>query len=90
MPYDMLRRLFMEGRLKDCSITFMHEHSANGRKTIHGRDITGVKRSGIEYLGGESGREKLTADLNSITGIEFECRPVFRKKKRIEKIYPRH
>ena len=89
MVYDMLKRLAAEGRLKDCSITVIHSHSADGRKTIHGRDILEVRRSGIEYAGGEAGRERLKAPLDSVLGIEFRCRPVYRKKKRIERVYPR-
>ena len=89
MVYDMLRRLLLEGKLKDCSITVVHKHSADGRKTVHGRDIVEVKRSGIEYLGGEAGKERLTVSLNSVLGIEFKCKPIFRKRKCIERIYPR-
>jgi uncharacterized protein (UPF0248 family) len=89
MVYDMLKRLVSEGRLSECSITVIHRHSANGRKTIHGRDIVDVSRAWIEYMGGEAGRERLKAPLDAVLGIEFNCKPIFRRKKRIERVYPR-
>lgn len=89
MIYDMLKRLLMEGRLKKCTITLLHKHSANGQKTIHGRNILGITRSGIKYSGGESGHESFRVPLDHILGIEFGCKPVYKKKKRIEKVYPR-
>jgi uncharacterized protein (UPF0248 family) len=90
MVYNILNKLLVEGRLKSCSITVSQKDVVGGRKMIFGRDISRVTRSSIEYLGGETGYEKLSAPLNSVLEIEVDGRTVFRKKKRIEKIYPRH
>ena len=89
MVYDMLKKLLIEGKLKDCSITVAHGASASKTRTIHGRDVVQVSRSGIEYRGGEAGKERFNVPLKSILGVEFGGRLVYRKKKQVERIYPR-
>ena len=89
MPYDILNRLAIQGKLQDCSITFIHKNSADKKKTIQGRDITEVSRSGIEYSGGEAGKEHFRLSFDLILGIELNGKPIFRKAKRVERIYPR-
>ena len=88
-PYDMLKKLKSSGKLKDCSITIAHQASASKTRTIHGRDVTDIRMNGVEYVGGEAGKERFMVPLKSILGIELGGRLVYRKKKTIEKIYPR-
>lgn len=90
MVYDVLNKLFLEGRLKKCSITVSHKGAVRNIDRIYGRDITGVTRSCIQYLGGETGYEKLSAPLESVLEIEISGKVVFNRKKRIKNIYPRH
>jgi uncharacterized protein (UPF0248 family) len=89
MAYDILNKMKQEGVLNDCIITIAHPISASKTRAISGRDVTGIGKSGIEYRGGEAGCEILHVPLKSILGIERDGRVVYRKKKSIEKIYPR-
>ena len=89
MVYSVLNKLLAEGRLKLCSITVFHKGAIGNRKTVFGREISRITRSRIEYIGGESGYEKLGIPLESVMEIEVDGKTVFRKKKRIKKIYPR-
>ncbi len=89
MVYHILKKLLTEGRLMDCSIIIFHKNAVRNRKTIFGRDITGITRSDLKYIGGESFQEKLTVPLESVLEIECCGQTLFRKKKRIEKVYPR-
>jgi hypothetical protein len=89
MAYDLLSKLKADGTLGGCSITISDNYSLRGRRTIFGRDITGFTRSSIELKGGETGNERLTVPIESIHEIKVGRITVFRKKKRIERIYPR-
>ena len=86
---NVLKRIADEGKLKDCSIMVSVRGTGAESGMIYGRDVTGLTRSCIEHAGGESGYEKLATLLERILEIELDGRVVFRKKKRIERIYPR-
>ena len=89
MVYDLLRRLISDGRLADCSITIAHMSSADKKRTILGRDVLDVRKDGIQYNGGETGQEAFSVPLKSIIGIELGGKVLYRRRQRIEKIYPR-
>jgi uncharacterized protein (UPF0248 family) len=89
MAYDILKKLLAEGRLKSCSITAFQKGAAGNRRTVFGREISGVTRSRIIYAGGETGYERLSIPLESILEIEVDGRTVFRRRERIKRIYPR-
>jgi len=89
MPYDMLKKLLVEGRLGDCSIAVAHANSVNKIKTIQGSLVISIKRSGIEYLGGETGHERFLIPLDLVLGIKSGSRMIYRKKNRVERIFPR-
>lgn len=87
MAYDVLKRLELDGRLKDCCITISRDGGLPLQ--ILGKDITGVSRSSIAFLGGESGREELSASLERVESISMDCENAFRRKSRISRILPR-
>lgn len=89
MAYSVLAKLKAEGSLRNCSITVSDKDSLRRHRTIFGRDITGFTRSGIELKGGETGNERLSVPIESVQEIKVGRTTVFRKKKRIERIYPR-
>jgi len=83
MVYDFLNRLFREGELKDKTIVF------SDRSIITGGTVSDVNRSEIIYYGGESGHELLTRSIEKISEIRQNEALIYRRKRRIEKIYPR-
>jgi hypothetical protein len=89
MVYHLLKKMQANGSLKECSITIAHKASVDKTRTVLGRDITNIRMNGIEYHGGEATHEKFTVPLKSILGVELGGRQVYRKKKRVERIYPR-
>jgi uncharacterized protein (UPF0248 family) len=89
MAYSVLNKLKSEGVLRNCSITVSDSDSFRRHKTIFGRDVVRITVSGIELLGGETGHESLSVPINSVQEIRSGGRVVYRKKKRIERIYPR-
>lgn len=89
MVYDLLRKLISDGKLEDCSITIAHISSEDRKRTILGRDVESIRHDGVEYKGGETGQEVFSVPLKSIIGIELDGKVLYRKKKNIEKIYPR-
>lgn len=89
MAYDFLNRLKADGMLRHCSIVVSDKNAMRKHKTLFGRDITSITRSGIEFRGGETDHEKLAVPMESIEEIELKGRTVYRKKKRIKRIYPR-
>ncbi len=89
MVYGILRKLESESRLSQCSLALFREDVVNKREFIFGRDITGIDRSCVVFTGGETGREEFSIPLESIRQIEVDGRTVFRRKRKIEKIYPR-
>ncbi len=90
MAYDILRRLMSDKRKARYSVTVSHIMSSDGMRTIPGDSISGLTRKSIEYRGGESGQEIMTVPLKDIMSIEMNGAEVYHKKKRIERIYPRH
>jgi hypothetical protein len=89
MVFDILSSLERQGRLNQCSISVSDKSGPRGRRMIFGRDITGLSRSHIEHAGGETGYEIFRTPVNAILQVELENKIVFRKKSRIERIYPR-
>jgi uncharacterized protein (UPF0248 family) len=89
MVFDVLNRLKAEGSLKGCSITVSDKNALRKHRTLFGRDISRITRSGIEFRGGETGHERLSIPMESVQEIRTGARTVYRKKKRIERIYPR-
>ena len=89
MAYDFLNRLKADGMLRQCSIVVSDKNALRKHRTLFGRDITSITRSGIEFRGGETGHEKLAVPMESVEEIELKGRAVYRKKKRIKRIYPR-
>jgi hypothetical protein len=89
MPYPVLAKLKAEGSLRNCSITVSDNCSIRRHRTIFGRDISGFTRSGIELRGGETGHERISVPMESVREIRAGARVVYRKKKRIVRIYPR-
>jgi hypothetical protein len=88
MAYDVLNRL-KAGMLRHCSIVVSDKNALRKHRTLFGRDITSITRSGIEFRGGETDHEKLAVPMESVEEIELKGRTVYRKKKRIKRIYPR-
>lgn len=89
MVYGILRRLESEGSLGKCSISLSRKDVAGGKDFIFGRDIVSMDRSCIIVTGGETGHEEARVPLERIKEIESEGRVIFRRKGRIEKVYPR-
>lgn len=89
MVYDILKKLEKENRLEDCSFKVSDKSSLRGFKRVFGRDIIQINRSFIQYQGGETGYEKFNLPLEEVAEVEVNGEIVFRKKKRIKKIYPR-
>jgi hypothetical protein len=89
MAYDLLNRLKSEGSLGACSLLISDPGSLRKTRNVFGRDIRRITLSRIEFLGGETGHETLSVPMDSILEIECGGRILFRKKKRIERIYPR-
>ncbi|GEM_PF-1620506 len=89
MAYDILKGLESGGRLGSCSIALKGEGIAGGRAFVFGRDIVSVDRQKVTFRGGETGQEALTLPLEEIQEIESGGRTVFRKGRRIERVYPK-
>jgi hypothetical protein len=89
MAYSVLAKLKAEDSLRSCSITVSDRDSLRRHRTLFGRDITGFTRSSVEVKGGETGHENLSVSMESILEIKVGRRTVYRKKKRIVRIYPR-
>lgn len=89
MVHNILKKLIAEGRLKPCSIAVFQKGAPGNRKMVFGRDISRVTRSRIEYMGGETGYERLSIPLESVMEIGLGGRTLFRRKERVKRIYPR-
>ena len=89
MAYDLLSKLKADGTLSGCSIVVSDKDSLRNSRTVFGRDIRRITTSRIELLGGETGHERFSIPMDSIQEIRLRNRVIYRKKKRIERIYPR-
>ncbi|RLJ10214.1 MAG: hypothetical protein DRP15_00715 [Candidatus Aenigmatarchaeota archaeon] len=83
--HETLKRLVKTGRIKECAITIVHNGSVTKRGTIYGRDIVGVDRKSIRYLGGEAIYEEISVPLDNILEIRTKDRIIWKKKKRIKR-----
>ena len=86
MAYDILKGMEREGSLNGC---FMSMSEKSQSRSVFGKDIISVDRSKTVFLGGETGQERMEAPLDSILEISVGGTVIFRRKKRIEKVYPR-
>jgi len=89
MAYDLLSKLKADGTLCSCSIVVSDKDSLRNSRTVFGRDIKRITTSRIELLGGETGQETLSVPMDSVQEIRLKSQVLYRKKKRIERIYPR-
>ena len=89
MVYGILRKLESEGRLRKCSIALFRKDVKGRKEFIFGRDIVDIDRSCVSFLGGECGQERHTGPREAIREVESGGRAVFRRKKRIERVYPK-
>ena len=83
MVYDVLNRLMQSDSLRDKIIVL------KDKSVILGGSIFDVTRSHINFYGGESNCEELTMPIENITEIRQNERVIFKRKKRVEKVYPR-
>ena len=83
MVYDILNRLLQEDKLRDKTIIL------SDKTIIPGGRIFEINRSSVKYYGGESNQEEFSIPIEKIMEIRQNERIIFKRKKRIEKIYPR-
>jgi hypothetical protein len=83
MVYDILVKLLQSDSLRDKTIVMKDNN------IITGGAVFEVTRSEIKFYGGESGQEVFTEPIEKITEIRQNESVVFRRKRRIEKVYPR-
>lgn len=89
MVYDVLNRLKRNKKLYSCSMTVSRPEAVDKRGFVFGREIVDFNASCIIIRGGETGYEEFSVPLEDVLTIESEGRVVFRRKPRIEKVYPR-
>jgi hypothetical protein len=89
MAYDVLSKLKAEGRLFDCVIEVADESLPGKKKAVFGKDVIELSRSNILFLGGETGHERISVPIESVLEIFCSDKVLFRKKRRIDRIYPR-
>lgn len=83
MAYDILMRLIQSDSLRGKTIVL------KDRSIITGGSIIEVNRSEIRYLGGESNIEELTVPIERVMEIRSNHNLLYRRKKKIDRIYPR-
>ena len=83
MVYDVLVKLSQTDSLRDKTIV-MKDNSI-----IAGGAVSEVTRSEIKYRGGESGQEVLTEPIDKVIEIRQNESVIYKRKKHIEKVYPR-
>lgn len=89
MAYDVLRKLERTGKLVHSLLLVADRNSLDGKRRVPGSLVREVQRSFISIDSGETGHETLRIPLDRIIEIRSGRRIVFRKGKRIERIYPR-
>jgi hypothetical protein len=83
MVYDIINRLLQSDSLRDKTLIL------KDKTIVTGGTIFDLTRSEIKYLGGESNMEEFTIPLEEIKEIRRNHHIIFKRKKRIDKIYPR-
>lgn len=78
-----------DGSIQECSILVSDENMPRKSRRVFGRDIMRITLSRVEFNGGETGHERLSVPMDSVLEIERKGRVIYRRKKRIEKIYPK-
>jgi uncharacterized protein (UPF0248 family) len=89
MVYDILAGLKKNRRLLESLLVLADRSSLDGKKRIPGSLIREVQRSFIVIESGETGQEAERVPLDKIMEIRSGGRILFRKGRRIERIYPR-
>ena len=83
MVYDTLNKLLQSDSLRDKTLVF------SDKTIVTGGSIFEVNRSHVSFRGGESNCEEFSLPIEKIAEIRQNENVVFKRKKRIEKIYPR-
>jgi hypothetical protein len=83
MVYDMLVKLLNSDGLRDKTIVL------KDNSIIPGGRVFEVNRSEIRYFGGESSYEEFLAPIEKIAAIRQNEKVIFKRRKRIERVYPR-
>jgi uncharacterized protein (UPF0248 family) len=85
MVPDILDRLSSD----ELNFTEIFFYENGTKKTVYGRDIVRFDRSHLVFIGGESIYEEFTIPTEKVIEIKVDGRTVFKKKSRIERVYPR-
>ncbi len=83
MVYDILHGFLKNDAIRDKIIVF------SDKSIVTGGSVIEINRSYIKFYGGESSYEEFEVPLENIVEIRKNEKVIFRKKKRIQKIYPR-
>lgn len=87
MVYDQLSRMQKAGQLSSCQIYF--SPSEGKTDIILGSEIRMVNRSFLQCSTGDLGTEEMRVMLEWISAIVVSGQPVWERKKRVQKVYPR-
>ena len=82
MAFEILNKLKWKGGLERCEIIILHRGAPGDRKTILGKQLTGLDRHYFYYS--ESGRET-TIPLHRIREVRLEKETLWKRKEKPEK-----
>jgi uncharacterized protein (UPF0248 family) len=82
MAFEILNRLKWNGGLERCEIIILHRGAPGDRKTILGKQLTGLDRHYFYYS--ERGRET-TIPLHRIREVRLEGEALWKRKEKPEK-----
>ena len=77
MVYHVLGRLAWKGGIEKVDIVILHRGAPDDRKTVHGRDITSVKKGHFVYTD-ITGRET-TIPLHRILEVRVDGKAVWKR-----------
>jgi uncharacterized protein (UPF0248 family) len=86
MVLDILNNLELSGKMAECEIVISVE---DHNEVILGGDVLKVNKAGMSYTGGESGYERFEVPLEKIIEIRRGKEVIYRRKKYIDRIYPK-
>lgn len=89
MVHDILSGLEKMGNLSESFLLVADRQSLDGKKRLPGSLITEIRRGWIVFETGETGQEKVMIPSDKILEIRSGGRTLFRKSRRMEKVYPR-
>jgi uncharacterized protein (UPF0248 family) len=78
MVFQVLNKLKWKGGLESCEIIILHRGAPCNRKTIHGSQVTEIRRSYFSY---KNGRET-TIPLHRIQEVRLEEKVLWKRKQR--------